>query len=221
MRSLLILLILRLLGAVALAEDDYFPLAIGEKWTMRVKTIGEGGGISGFFSSAIYGTTVRNGRTYFGTIEAYDWRWPARILSLSSLPNKYETYGRGIKFYRSTNDAIFVSLKAPTGVFEYMEIPRPLRVGTVWRQNEGFEVTVSKVLSKESVRVNGHRFANCYHLRKRASKYIAILHEQVNCYVRDTWLAPGVGEVKRIETQGDGRFALTEIRTLATVQRGK
>jgi hypothetical protein len=177
MRFIFLALMVAVCGFSALAEDDYFPMHVGDEWTYSITSseLYE----KGVAYVKIEGTNEREGKTYFRN---HSW-WKGNP---SQLIPETET------LFRKDREAVFCIL----GSTEKLALVLPLKVAATWHNTIGAIAIVNTVVGLETIELSGKSYNNCYHIRT--------VRETDNT-LEDLWLAPNIGTIKTITTYSFGR----------------
>lgn len=169
----LILLFLASLRLLAGTGDEYFPLNVGNEWTMDVKWTAPNGRVAeGLFRRRVERGPERDGRKY---IRIRTWT--------VGMPTRTET----TRLLRRDEQTIYFleeGVKAPA---EQIEVRLPLTVGDSWEQVAEGQKFTNTVVAIETVEISGKSYEHCFHLR---------LSSADGSYTEDFWEAPGIGNVK-------------------------
>jgi hypothetical protein len=186
-RFLLWALMMAVGGISAMAEDDYFPLQVGQVRIMTtVYVSAEGKVVGSDHSQNITSTVVTDGKTYFRCVSGN--KGPQRPLLPPIL-------------YRKDEKAVYSLEEAAGGAVERIELVLPLRVGATWQRVVGRVTRTVTVMGVETVEIDEKTYLNCYHLCETSED---------GSYTQDAWIAPGVGTVKANTVYDNGmRMNLT------------
>jgi hypothetical protein len=168
-------------GCSAIAEDDYFPLNVGQERTMAVTiSVPDGSVIEGTAHRKIEGSAEKDGKTYF---RCRTW--------FEGMPFK----AGSTKLMRKDEKAVYSIDERVAGAAEQVTAVFPLKVGSTWeRIVRGMAVT-DAVIQKEAINISGKTYNNCYHIQSTWSG---------GKFTKDSWAAPNVGTVKEKSTYADG-----------------
>jgi len=174
MRYVLFSLMIAFMGFSALAEDDYYPLVIGQERTMLlVMRELDGSAIIGEEITKIEKTVEKNGHTYF----------------------LCHVWSEG---FRDKVDYTYLARKDESGVYlidersgfadERRELILPLKSGLSWKQVIGLRTFTTTITRLDNVKVYGDKtVGNCYHTQ--------ITVDDDGC-IRSASYANGIGMVR-------------------------
>jgi len=199
MRYVIGFLLVTFCGFRAFADEDYVPLAVGNHWTMTVtSTTSKGQVANGTYHEEAAGTVKKGGHRYFAMEQWVKWNLPnQKIADVKS--------AKHITLVRKTTTAYYSTEKTKKGLVEGVIYRLPLKSGASWDVNWPSRRRKITVLGKESVKVSGQTYKDCYHVR--------IAYQ--NGTLKNIWLAPGIGRVLVKDVFPDGQkisFALTQFK---------
>jgi hypothetical protein len=191
MRCVLAILFLVLAEVGISAEEDYFPLAVGDEWTMA-----SAASIGGIQTVAVHTKIERgvmiNGKTYV----------------------RLHTWGDGLTpkddktaLQRKDDHGVYFIDEKTKDAAEQVVCALPLKVGDSWQRVVGTMTITTTVVGLETVSVPGRIYENCLHLRLKIP----------GLSTADSWRAPSVGVVKSetvFETGLELSDVLTEFKAL-------
>ena len=169
------------------ADDNYFPLAIGNEWIMELHIISSNGDkTNGVLHRKIGEAVQHNGKTYF---RSHTWLENSRPFAMD--------YTKLVR----RDDAGFYSIdeRDPKRV-EKQGGKLPLEVGMKWENKVEGGILRTTVMAKEEVTMGTKVYKNCFRIR------IASKNEE---YVEEFLEAPGVGSLKSEIKRVDGKWVLT------------
>lgn len=181
MRYVLWILLLILHGSPAFARDDYFPMAVGDEWTMSVTMTGNQEPPQyGVYRRIIDAAMDKNGKTYLHS-----------KISFEGMPFKAE----GMKLMRKDDHAVWSIDQRMENATERLETVLPLKTGSHWERNVRGMPMTNTVLGKETIVIDGKTYKNCFHIQSTWSN---------GTFISDSWQAPNIGTVKKQLTYSDG-----------------
>jgi len=181
MRSLLYILITAVFAHTAFAEDEYFPLAVGQEITMTATVVSASGKTSeGVAHQKIEGTVEKDGKTYYRDLVSIDT--PA-------------LKGEFAKLLRKDEKAAYSIDDGKEGAVEQIEALFPLKVGATWQHKADTKTMTTTVIGLESIEISGKSYEKCWHLHTTSSD---------GSYTEDAWEAPALGDVKSEVVFGNG-----------------
>jgi hypothetical protein len=168
-RFLLSTLMAAMCGFSALAEEDYFPFAVGQEasWKATV-TSAAGKSSQGIQHRKIENTVELDGKTYF--------RFRIWFEGF--------TFGKELTMLNRKDEKAVYSLE--DGV-EKVEVVLPVKAGASWQQAAGADTMTVTVVGMEAVEIEGKTYKNCCHMQYSAKD---------GKFTKDYWRAPGIGVVK-------------------------
>jgi hypothetical protein len=179
MRLFLLTLAVALGGISAFAEEDYYPLYVGNEWTYRRDYVDPKWTVHQTDEHLrICRTLEKDGKTYY----IYE-RW------FEDPTKKGETdYVR--KDIQGIHSTYAEELAANgEGVFW---LALPLKVGASWKSNEK---TTCTVIALENLELEGKTYKNCYHVHSAAAD---------GSLTMELWFAPNIGPVKSVDSFANG-----------------
>ena len=197
MRFLLLTLVTAACGFSALAEDDYFPLHIGDESTMAATLISKDGKVfEGIVRRSIETSVNRDGETWF-RLRMRAERLPIKM-NYTTLVRKdrkafyciYEGL-ESLKVTWKTDQP----LGGMTPNQEQVVFGLPLVKGAVFKHKAGDNTMTCSVLDLETVTLAGETYTNCYHLRRAGA----------DGYQEDDWQAANIGPVKMTTVEASGK----------------
>ena len=173
MRNVIFIIMIASFRLSTLAEEDYYPLRVGNEWTMAaVYTVPQKGVANDVFHQRISSTVVRDGKTYF-SYQLWTDQHPKKINSAD--------------LDRKVVNAVYTIDTENKGSSETISLALPLKVGASWRQPLKGRIITKSVIGLETVKASEKTYEKCFHIRSTSSD---------RSYKEDTWLASGVGYVK-------------------------
>lgn len=149
------------------AEEDYFPLAVGQERIMTAVHVNlQGTMVEDDFYENITETVVRDGKIYF------------RCERRSKLPF-------APILYRKDDNGVYSIEGRGRDVVERIELVFPLKVGATWQQTLRGTIHSTVIIGIEPVEIANTTYKNCYHIR-----------ETIANLTREFWIAPALGMVK-------------------------
>ena len=192
MRFLLCILIMAVSGISALADDDYYPLHVGDQWTMTVEHVSRTGKVThGIARQTIRAAAVRMGKVYFR----------CRFVDASNNQDN-------IVLVRKTEKGVYTMYEEPPNSEECIELSYPLKPGLTWHRTFHLgAVTITYkvvVVGLERVKVPPRIYKGCYHIRSISSA--------TGAKPVDSWFAPGIGFVKSVAFYEDGTKRIVTLK---------
>ena len=187
MRFLLLALLMAPCGCSPSAQDDYFPLAVGNEWVMdNTSVTSDGHRSEGIYHRKIEGVVEKDGRTYF---RFRMWQEGAQSeWNSTKLIRKDE---KGVYFMDELNGV----------TAEQVEFLLQLKVGATWNRTTGGKTLSESVVEMQTIKVSDQTYKDCFHIRGA---------DENGIYSEDQWVGPNIGEVKARH----GRPGLTFTQTL-------
>jgi hypothetical protein len=168
---------------------NYFPLADGAKWEYVGRfSSGSGREYKLRVTSKVDGETLINSKSYFKLVTTADY---------SGVPG----IGRQIedvRYYRFTEDAIYVRPSNAPDKPDLLEMPLPVPIGVKWLSG----ATEVQAEQAGTIQIGGRTYKNCLKVTFRLADSARTV---INYY------APGVGIVKIVYTN------ITEPKSVAEV----
>ena len=164
-------------GISALAEDDYFPLALGQEKTMVVHYTD--GGPETFVCSRVEGTVQRGGKTYFVVRKYY---------------NAYRGKG-STALIRKDKKGTYTLSNSQENAVEEIGFRPPMTSGATRVRDVAGPRTYTN-MGLEALGIAGITYKNCHHIR-------ATMEDAK--FSDDYWYAPNVGLIKEIVVFPNGR----------------
>jgi len=175
--------LMMMLGFSALAEDDYYPLVIGQERTMLLVMMEpDGSATIGQEITKIERTVEKNGHAYF---LCHVW--------FEGFQDKVDyTY-----LARKDESGVYIIDERSAFADERRELILPLKSGSSWKQVIGPRTFTTTITGLENVKVYGDKTVdNCYHSQ--------ITVDDDNC-IRSASYANGIGMVKNLLIWKAGR----------------
>ena len=186
MRFLLLALMVAVCAFSALAEDDYFPMNVGDEWTLAVTYVSATGEVSeGLIHRKMNSAINRDGKTYY---QLRTWT--------EGLPQKIDT----LKLVRHDEKAVYSIDARKDGAIEQVDFLLPLKVGTTWNRTTN---TAVAVIGLDPVEIGGKHYENCFHVRSTNAG---------TQMTEDFWLAPNIGNFKSLLAFGSGVKVTTTLK---------
>lgn len=172
MRFLLCILLalVALAGFSALAEDDYYPLAVGDERTMVITYSINLKSLSGIVHTMTEANVSKDGKEYV-----------RQRLWSDGLPKKIELR----MLLRKSEQGVYSLDEDHNATTEQTELALPLKVNATWKRTMQGRHMTDTVIGMETVEVAGKIYAKCWHVQT-----VSLENTQ------DAWFAPSVGLIK-------------------------
>ena len=168
---------------------NYFPLADGAKWEyVGRSSSATSKQLSVRATARVEGETLINGKRYFKYVLVSDF---------SSVPEIGKAV-ESVRYYRVTEDGIYVRPGIDPDKPDLLEMPLPIPIGTKWLSGST-EVQAERV---GTVKVGDYEYRDCLKLTLRQSDGLR---------VTENYLAPDVGTIKSIYTNNTEPKSTLEI----------
>jgi hypothetical protein len=173
MRILLLALMMALCGCSALADDDYYPLHVGDEWTMTITIVTPAGKTTeGIVHRKTESTIERDEKTYYRS----------RFWS-EGLPTKIEVF----TLFRKDEKRAYSMDEKNLDAIEQVEALLPLKVGATWHHTFKSDARTDTVIGMETLEIAGKTYENCWHIRSVNSN---------ESHIENYWQAPIEGIIK-------------------------
>lgn len=172
---LLCLLIVAPSACAQSSGKNYFPLAAGARWKYMGRVFSPNGQFDAPTSIHIDGETIIRGRHYFKYVIASD------LSALTKSPRRSEE----VRYYRATQDGIYLLLGKDTDGDELLEMPLPIPTGVSWLSGTS-EVRAEHV---GTIRAGEREYMDCLKITYRGASGVRRA---------EYYLAPSVGIVRAV-----------------------
>jgi hypothetical protein len=165
------------------ADFDYFPGGDYSEWTMtKVITARDGTTKTTTSHRKNDGHVERNGKMYLRTLD-----WSDDMSFLGSILTRIDEAGVHV-----------INERDPSAKEQLCTI-FPMQIGLTWRYRIGSETIKNTIVGKESVEINGKKYADCFHTHSAAID---------GKFTEDEWDAPKIGPVKSLIRIANGTTIL-------------